>query len=222
MGKIGLDKGLISYSTLGIYDDNMALASTTPKNMAAKNEEEFSIAKMAAIDPKKVRDDSGKLFNHFVHASWSNVVRLRTIIYTAIYCMIGLALIVSLLTRSDLDVNVLHDRNPIFVTLSDGSIRNGYEIKILNMVAQPSRFNVRLEGIPSAFVKIAGDDKNLGQNFAIDVESDKLRATRIYVTVPKADITGTNMKFKLVVNRQGEKEEATYDANFVTSNGAKR
>ena len=221
MSKIGLDQGLISYSTLGMYDANMALASTLPKNMAAKSEAEFSIAKMAAIDPKKVRDDSGKLLSHFIHASWRTVVRLRTIIYTTIYCLIGLALIVSLLTRSNLDVNVLHDRNPIFVTLSDGSIRNGYEIKILNMLAAPSRFDVRLEGLPNAFVKIAGDDKNLGQNFTIDVESDKLRATRIYITVPKADITGTNVKFRLVVNRQGEKEEAIYDANFVAPNGAK-
>ena len=222
MSKIGLDRGLISYSTLGIYDANMALASTTPKTMAANNADDFSIAQLASIDPKKVRDDSGKLFSHFIHAGWRTVVRLRTVIYTSIYCFIGLALIVSLLTRSNLDVNVLHDRNPVFVTLSDGSIRNGYEIKILNMVAKPSRFNVRLEGIPSAFVKIAGDDKNLGLNFTIDVDPDKLRATRIYITVPKADITDTNMKFRLVVNRQGETEEATYDANFVAPKGAKR
>ncbi|MFK5979226.1 MAG: cytochrome c oxidase accessory protein CcoG [Rhizobiaceae bacterium] len=221
MSKIGLDQGLISYSTLAIYDANMAFASAANKNMAANSEEGFSIADMAAIDPEKVRDDSGKLFSHFLHASWRTVVRLRTIIYSTIYCLIGLALIVSLLTRSNLDVNVLHDRNPIFVTLSDGSIRNGYEIRILNMVAKPSRFTVHLEGIPNAFVKIAGDDKNLGQEFSIDVDPDKLRATRIYITLPKHDITGTNMKFRLVVNRQSDNEEAIYDANFVAPKGAK-
>ena len=46
---------------------------------------------------------------------------------------IGLALLIVLAMRDTLDVNVIRDRNPLYVTLSDGSIRNGYEIKILNM-----------------------------------------------------------------------------------------
>ena len=48
-----------------------------------------------------------------------------------------------LLTRDRLDVNVLHDRNPVVVQLSDGSIRNGYTIKVLNMKPEP-RFIVAL------------------------------------------------------------------------------
>ena len=39
--------------------------------------------------------------------------------------------------RAALDLNVLHDRNPLFVTLSDGSIRNGYTLKILNKAREP-------------------------------------------------------------------------------------
>ena len=42
-------------------------------------------------------------------------------------------LLAALLMRDRLDINVRHDRNPLFVVLSDGSIRNGYDIKILNM-----------------------------------------------------------------------------------------
>src|SRR5258708_23056594 len=38
----------------------------------------------------------------------------------------------TLLTRSLLDVNVLHDRNPVAVKLSDGSIRNAYTVHLLN------------------------------------------------------------------------------------------
>ena len=36
----------------------------------------------------------------------------------------------ALLTRTLLDINVLHDRNP--VALSDGSIRNAYTVRLLN------------------------------------------------------------------------------------------
>ena len=38
----------------------------------------------------------------------------------------------ALLTRSLLDINVLHDRNPVAVKLSDGSIRNAYTVRLLN------------------------------------------------------------------------------------------
>ena len=34
--------------------------------------------------------------------------------------------------RSTVDVNILPDRNPLFVTMSDGSIRNGYTIRVMN------------------------------------------------------------------------------------------
>ena len=38
----------------------------------------------------------------------------------------------ALLTRTLLDINVLHDRNPVAVKLSDGSIRNAYTVRLLN------------------------------------------------------------------------------------------
>ena len=42
-------------------------------------------------------------------------------------------MLVTPLTCSLLDVNVLvlHDRNPVAVKLSDGSIRNGYTVRLM-------------------------------------------------------------------------------------------
>ena len=48
----------------------------------------------------------------------------------------------ALLYRSTLEINVLHDRNPPFVLLSDGSIRNGYTVKILNKLHEPRVFTL--------------------------------------------------------------------------------
>ena len=53
----------------------------------------------------------------------------------------------SLLHRERLEVNVLNDRNPIYVRLSDGSIRNGFTVKILNMEQRPRSFVVSAEGL---------------------------------------------------------------------------
>ena len=53
---------------------------------------------------------------------------------------IGLAMLTVLALRSPLSVNVLHDRNPLYVELRDGSLRNGYDVKILNMTPAPREF----------------------------------------------------------------------------------
>ena len=45
--------------------------------------------------------------------------------------------------RPTLEINVLHDRNPLFVRLSDGGMRNGYTVKILNKLHEPRVVHAR-------------------------------------------------------------------------------
>src|SRR4029079_7490331 len=59
-------------------------------------------------------------------------VRARTIVYASLIAVVCSIMLYALVTRSLLDVNVLHDRNPVAVKLSDGSIRNGYTLRFLN------------------------------------------------------------------------------------------
>ncbi len=56
----------------------------------------------------------------------------------------------ALLTRERLQLNVLHDRNPQFVVLSDGAIRNGYTVKLLNMIPKPRTIRITLEACRGA------------------------------------------------------------------------
>ena len=39
-----------------------------------------------------------------------------------------------------------HDRSPVSVVLSDGFVRNGYTIKLLNKSAVPRAFELQAEG----------------------------------------------------------------------------
>jgi len=185
MDKIGRDKGLISYSTLSTYNQNMALATAG--------------AAGAGIQPQLVRPE-GKLAAGVQHFNWRNVMRVRTAIYTAIYAAIGLGLLSALLLRSPLDVNVLHDRNPQFVQLSDGSIRNGYQIKILNMRTKPRSFRIALDGLAGATLKLEGSDLGQGTNGTLDVKANQLRNVRAFVTLPKDAIATktTDYAFKVV------------------------
>lgn len=61
-----------------------------------------------------------------------NLLRPRSIFYAVILLAVTGFALYSLLSRKDVAVSVNHDRNPLFVKLSDGSIRNGYNITILN------------------------------------------------------------------------------------------
>jgi polyferredoxin len=65
------------------------------------------------------------------------LLRPGTLIYFAAWLVVGLGLLYTLLTRDRLQVNVLADRKPQFVVLSDDSICNGYTVKLLNMIPEP-------------------------------------------------------------------------------------
>ena len=57
---------------------------------------------------------------------WRTLVRPRIIFYSSLWAAVGAIMLAVLTTRERLDFNVVADRNPLFVTLSGGSIRNGY------------------------------------------------------------------------------------------------
>ena len=82
-------------------------------------------------------------------APW-RLIRPRTLLYTGLIGLVGSIMLVALLYRSTLDINVLHDRNPPYVLLSDGSVRNGYTVKILNKRHQPRDFALETRGLAGA------------------------------------------------------------------------
>ncbi len=148
---------------------------------------------------------------------WRSFLRPRTFVYAAVWTAIGLLMLVSLLHRDRLDVTVQSDRNPQYVQLSDGSIRNGYTIKILNMEQRPRSFVLTFEGLPGASMTMAGVDGEPGQAFTVDVEADKLRAIKVFIAISQQSLTGDQTPFTFKVEEQrsdGTPETRSYAANF--------
>jgi cytochrome c oxidase accessory protein FixG len=125
------------------------------------------------------------------HWNWKHLLRPRTAIYFGVWTAVGIAMLVTLLNRTQLDVNVVPDRNPLYVTLSDGSIRDGYTIKILNKRQEQRTFRLSIAGLPGASMEMVGEEGVKGTSFDISVEPDKLRAVKIYVTTGDAGVTGS-------------------------------
>ena len=113
--------------------------------------------------------------------SWQ-FVRPRTMLYAGLFALVGAIMLAGWFNRAVVEVNVLHDRNPPFVRLTDGSIRNGYTVKVLNKLHTPRDYSVTVEGVAGAAVTIVG----LASDAAlVRVATDTLRELRVLVTVPK-------------------------------------
>ena len=93
-------------------------------------------------------------------------------------------MLAALLNRATLEINVLHDRYPPFVLLSDGGIRNGYTVKVLNKLHQPREFSLEVRDLPGAQLSILGMEPGA----KIRVTTDDLREVRVFVTVPRAEL----------------------------------
>lgn len=112
--------------------------------------------------------------------------RPRTLAYFAIWGSIGLAMLFTLGQRTRLDLAVQQDRNPVYVRLSDGSIRNNYTLKIRNMEARPRRIRVSVEGLPSAQIWTAdGSRETARQAIAVRVDADSVTKLRLFVAAPE-------------------------------------
>jgi len=90
-------------------------------------------------------------------------------------------LVVALFIRSDIDLTVAPVRNPTYVTLSDGEIRNIYEVRLRNMKNEPTRFNFSVKGDPSLFVTLEGTPYT-----SVEVAPDEMKLQRVYVTAPQS------------------------------------
>lgn len=108
------------------------------------------------------------------------IVRPRTILYAVLITVVGSVMTWSLLNRANLELSVLPDRNPLYVVLSDGGLRNGYTIKITNKLQTERAVKVAVSGIPDARIQFVEFD---GQDPAIRIAPASVRPVKLFVSV---------------------------------------
>ncbi len=141
--------------------------------------------------------------------------RPRVILYAALIAVVALIMLTALMLRSELELSVLHDRNPIYVKLSDGGVRNGYTIKLLNKRYEPRDFRIGISGLAGAKLTIVGHEHETDP--LVRVAPDELQSIRVYVTLDKgayAALPDESTEFAFTVVDTGDGKEAEYKANF--------
>ncbi len=127
------------------------------------------------------------------------LVRPRTILYASILAVVGAVMLGVLLFRPSTDINVLHDRNPLYVKLSSGAIRNGYTIKILNKAHVTRYYDLSLEGLEHARLTVLGVEKEDGPKVTVDAPPDGVGEHRVFVTLPPQEIRSPTMDITFLV-----------------------
>jgi cytochrome c oxidase accessory protein FixG len=131
------------------------------------------------------------------------LVRPRVIVYAAALIAVATVMLFSLSTRATIDLNVLRDRNPNFVRLSDGGVRNAYTVKVMNRAAKARSFRLEIEGPKGFSAKIIGhEDATLP--VTITVDADRLRTLRVLLTVPGDNLSAASMPVMFKVGEDGE------------------
>ncbi len=131
------------------------------------------------IDYMALTDEANERAGNPKTSLWKHIFRLRTIIYTLLWSSIGVGLTVLLFVRSDIDMTVAPVRNPQFVVLSDGSIRNTYDVRIRNMTHDASAFAITLVADQPLLVELEGQTGN-----TVEVPLNSTHLQRVYVIAP--------------------------------------
>ena len=131
------------------------------------------------IDYLTLSDDQNEKAGAAAQPAWRHIFRPRTVLYTALWAGVGLALLVALFIRPEIDVTVAPERNPLFVTLSDGSIRNAYVVRIRNKHGDDRRFFLTTSGLEDVAIALEGRADQ-----AVTVPADETFQQRVYLTAP--------------------------------------
>lgn len=112
------------------------------------------------------------------------ILRTRTILYSFIIITVSTLMLRSLIFKTTLETSITPDRNPLFVKMSDGAIRNGYTIKILNKTHEKKTFSLVVSTPKQALLRLQNGDLD-----QLRIEPNQHNAFKVYVTLP-ADLNG--------------------------------
>lgn len=133
--------------------------------------------------------------------------RPRVVIYMSILLVALSVLTRGILNLDQMDLKVLHDRQPLFVQLSDGSIRNKYKLKIMNKTDKVMPINI-------SFSSKIENLKSKKAFKTVMIPSGNIKSIYVYLTAFESDVGADNDVVFMVKSEQATLE---YKTSFFTS-----
>ena len=145
------------------------------------------------------------------------LIRARTLLYAGIIALVGGIMLYALATRSSMSVNLLHERNPLYVQLSDGGVRNDYTLRILNKGASRS-FALDISGLPNAVLHVSGVEPAADGRLIVEVGQDQTRELRLSVQAAAAMVPQSPVKIEVKATDTTTGQAASVGDHFVPPN----
>lgn len=138
--------------------------------------------------------------------------RPRTILYFSVWGAIGLAMLFAVGNRTRIDISANHDRNPLYVQLADGDVRNAYTANLRNMENRPRTMEISMSGLGQAVLWSGnGSREQARQSVSVNVPADSVARVRLFVAAPGEGAQRED--FTLTV--QAEDDRAATDSHEV-------
>ncbi len=116
-----------------------------------------------------------------------HLLRARTLIYAGALTIALAAMLTSMLTYSKIGLTVEHDRAPLFVQLADGSLRNGYMVRLVNKTQDQADFVLTPSGVPHGRISVAEMGQSSSDRVTLPMQPDSVGTFRILINAPAAD-----------------------------------
>lgn len=141
--------------------------------------------------------------------------RARTLIYASALTIAMLAMGTAFALRATTGMTVEHDRAPLFVKLQDGSLRNGYTVRIVNKTRAQSNFRLQAKGLPGGLLSVAEDPVAPSDQVILPVAPDSVGIFRVlFAGRPGASSDGSQ-PFDFVLINPNSGETVSRTARFI-------
>jgi len=140
------------------------------------------------IDYMALTDETAEIAGKEPKKVWKHVLRPRTILYTVLWSLVGFGLVFALFIRPEIDLSVAPVRNPLFVTMSDGSIRNAYDVRLLNKHGDDRVFEMTVSSEAQLTIRLEGSEDGK----SVLVPADDTLLQRVYVIAPPENAAANN------------------------------
>ncbi len=139
------------------------------------------------------------------------LLRPRVILYSALWGSLGVLLLVALLNRPTIEFSISPVRSPLYVTMSDGSIRNSYIIRIRNRHGEETPFRVGLVGASPFEIRVEGTD-----TLTTVIPADRIGIKRVHVTAPAGSPAATSdqLDLEMMIEDLSNAERGTRSTTF--------
>jgi cytochrome c oxidase accessory protein FixG len=159
MRRLDRPRGLIAFDSIGNLD--------------------ASGAAVLAMPAGAVRVPAGMAAREKLH--WW---RPRTLIYAGCLAVVAVVMLAALLTRETVTMTALRDRAPLFVTLADGGVRNGYTLKLANRGREPLQLALAVDGPPGLRLTVPDAPADAEGRPRVALQPDAVTELRVLLSLP--------------------------------------